>query len=69
MSRRYNRFGFDDPSVILSGGPSHSRSAEDADPPYEPPRQPLGFAAHGESGLNKIPAVVAEPLLWDGDQA
>lgn len=44
MSRR-NRFGFDDPSVILTGGPSHSRAAQDDDPPYVPPSLQLGFTA------------------------
>lgn len=50
----------DDPSLVLSGGASHARDASEDDPPYEPPRLPLGFTR---------PRTDREPLLWDGDQA
>jgi hypothetical protein len=50
----------DDPSLVLSGGPSHARSAADDDPPYVKPRQRLGFAP---------PARDVDPLLWEGDDS
>lgn len=49
----------DDPSLVLSAGPSHARAAEDDDPPYVPPRIRLGFA----------PASTVDPLTWEGDNA
>lgn len=49
----------DDPSVVLSSGPSHERNARDDDPPYQPPKIRLGFAPPRRE--------VDEPLLWEGD--
>lgn len=49
----------DDPSLTLSAGLSYAREAEPDDPP-PPPRRPVGFAP---------PPRVAEPQLWEGDQA
>jgi len=48
-----------DPDVVLSSGPSEGRSARRDDPPYEPPRQRLGFA----------PPPVEVPMLWEGDDS
>jgi hypothetical protein len=45
--------------IVQTPGPSQSREATDDDPPYEPPKQRLGFA----------PPPVDEPLTWDGDQS
>lgn len=64
MSRR-NRHGFDDPAVILSSGPSHSRAAEDGDPPYEPPRQPLGFTTGRGGYLVSTPRDMPRGVLAD----
>lgn len=50
----------DDPSLVLSAGPSHARNTEDDDEPYTPPRHRLGFAP---------PARQVDPLTWEGDQA
>lgn len=63
----------DEPAVILSAGPAFSREAERDDPPYEPPRQPLGFSTAAEllAGIRQAQRLAREvdPLLWDGDQA
>lgn len=50
----------DDPSLVMSSGPSHSRDARKDDPPYRPPTQRLGFAP---------PIREVDPMLWDGDNA
>lgn len=48
----------DDPSITLSSGPSYARDADKDDPPYEKPKQPLGFAPGPRE---------TEPLLWEGE--
>lgn len=68
MSR--NRYRYDEPSVILTSGPASSRAADDTDPPYEPPRVPLGFTARSTSATpTRDDRIFSMPLLWDGDQA
>jgi hypothetical protein len=58
----YHRWTWHPASVVQSSGPQTHREATDQDPPFEPPRQRLGFAPPAQQ-----PA--PEPLLWDGDEA
>ena len=51
----------DNPTVVLSSGPSHARAATEDDGPYKP-TQPVGFVRQP-----RRPASPAEPLLWEGD--
>jgi hypothetical protein len=85
MSQRRGRdaltgsYRLDRPSLVVTGGPSFAREADDDDPPYVPPKQPLGFAPNlrecdrcPDDGCDLTcvwqPAE-KEPLTWEGDGA